>query len=163
MKKPLLPKQIEKKITEAIGLEWQAAATYKYMSNVLKDMGYFGAAGFFQSEGDEELKHYQVWADFVNDMGGCADIPALPKPEANDKSLKDNFVLYYNRELSLLEFYSEWYMECENAAVHDILRDFVRIQRESVGEAGDFLATLDRCGSNESALLLFDHQLKSNG
>jgi len=39
MKKPLLPKQIEKKITEAIGLEWQhltaAVATnppYSYLT-----------------------------------------------------------------------------------------------------------------------------------
>ncbi|HET8686322.1 MAG TPA: ferritin-like domain-containing protein, partial [Methanosarcina sp.] len=82
MKTSLLKKAELSKITEAIGLEWAAAATYKYMSNVLKDMGYFGSATFFQNEGDEELKHYQLWADFVNDMGACADIPSLSAPEA---------------------------------------------------------------------------------
>lgn len=157
MKKSLLSKAELSKITEAIGLELLAANTYRYLSNELKDMGYFGSAKFFQAEAEEETKHYQVWADFVNDMGGCADVPQIPEAEGAE-TLPAIFQAYYDREKNLLDFYGGWLMSTDNAALHEQLIDFVRIQRKSVGEAGDFLATLEQCGTDKAALLLFDKQ-----
>ena len=58
-----------------------------------------------------------------------------------------------------MEYYNDWYTSCDDASIMEQLLFFVKVQRESVGEAGDFLATLDRCGENEAALLLFDKEL----
>lgn len=157
MRKSLLSKAEKTKITEAIGLELLAANTYRYMSNELKDLGYFGAAKFFQNEASEETEHYQIWADFVNDMNDCADVPAIPAAEGAE-DLKGIFKAYFDREKNLLDFYSDWYMSCDNAAIHEQLIFFVNKQRTSVGEAGDFLATLEQCGDDKGALLLFDKQ-----
>ena len=160
MKKNLLSKDEIKMITKAIGLELGASNAYKYASNECKDLGFFGSAAFFQKENIDETTHYQIWADFVNDMGGCAEVPTVESPESNSTTLQDIFEAYYKREADLLKFYSDWYMNCGNAAIHVKLQKFIKIQTKSVGEAGDYLATLEQCGTDKCALLVFDNPFK---
>ena len=50
-------------------------------------------------------------------------------------------------------------MSTKDASVHQRLIEFVEIQTKSIGEAGDFLATLDQCEDDKAALLLFDKSL----
>ena len=159
MKQSLLSSKYRAKIIEAIGKEIDVAMLYKQMGNQLENIGYFGSASFFKNEGDEEMKHYQVWADFMNDMGDVADIPAVKPKTDKIIGLRQAFTVYLNREKELMDFYNAWYTDCDDASIMQQLLFFVEVQRKSVGEAGDFLATLDRCGSNEAALLIFDKEI----
>lgn len=158
MKKSLLSKEYYDKIKEAIGLELSASNMYKHLCNQLENIGYFGSAGFFKKESDEELKHYQIWADFVNDRGDAAPIPTIDGFDGKITSLRQAFEQYYKKEYDLGEFYNDWYLNCEDATIHQQLLFFVEQQRTSIGEAGDFLATLDQCGDDKCALLLFDKE-----
>lgn len=159
MKKLLLNKEYQKKITEAIGLELYASNFYKHLSNQLKNIGYFGSAEFFLKESKDETKHYQIWADFVNDRGGAAKVPTIKGIDTELTTLKEAFDLYYQTEYELGEFYNDWYMDCDDATIHQQLLTFVEIQRTSIGEAGDFLATLEQCGTDKAALLIFDKEI----
>lgn len=158
--KSLLTKEYRDKIIEAIGFEIGASNAYKQLANYMEYIGYFGSRDFFQKESNEELKHYQTWADFMNQRGDVADVPTIVASNEKPKTLKECFKMYYERELELSEFYNEWYMSCDDASIHERLIDFVKIQRESVGEAGDFLAEIEACGDDKGALLLFDKNIQ---
>ena len=159
MKKNLLTKEYYDKITKAAELELSASSLYKHLCNQLQGIGYFGSAEYFKKESADELIHYQVWADFVNDRGSALMIPTVKGFTDKVTSLKDAFEMFYKKEYDLGEFYNEWYLECEDAAIHQQLISFVEIQRKSIGEAGDFLATLEMCGNEKGALLLFDKEI----
>jgi len=73
--------------------------------------------------------------------------------------LRNAFETYFDNEKELGDFYNEWYMSTKDASVHQRLIEFVEIQTKSIGEAGDFLATLDQCEDDKAALLLFDKSL----
>ena len=158
MRASLLSAEYKKKINEAIGYELDASNTYKHIANHLQMLGWFGSTSFFQKESKDELKHYQIWVDFVNDRGDVADVPAVKAIKDAIPSLYSAFQLYYTKEVTLGDFYNEWYMECDDATIHQQLLFFVETQRKSIGEAGDFLATLDRVAGNSAGELLFDQQ-----
>jgi len=159
MKQSLLTSEYKLKIEEAIGKELEASNFYKHIANYMDGIGYFGAGTFFRNESTDELKHYQVWVDFVNDRGGIANVASVPACPYMPMSLMEAFGIYYNMEKTLADFYNDWFMDCEDATIHQQLLFFVETQRTSIGEAGDFLATLTQCGEDRGALLLFDKEL----
>lgn len=159
MKQSLLTPEYKAKIESAIGFELEASAAYKQIANCMDGVGYFGAGKFFRAESKDELKHYQIWVDFVNAKGDIADVPAVAAQMMRPSTLMEAFSIYYAKEVTLGRFYDEWFMECEDATIHQQLLTFVEIQRVSIGEAGDMLATLTRCMENPAALLLFDNKL----
>lgn len=158
--KNLLDKSQMAKIEVAAGKELDVSNFYKHLANQLQGIGYFGSAKFFANESGEESKHYQLWADFVNDRGGVLDVPSVPAFTVNIDNLTQAFEAYYEKEKELGDFYNEWYMSTKDAAVHQRLIFFVETQTKSIGEAGDFLATLEQCGNDKSCHLIFDKELK---
>lgn len=156
--KTLLSKSEMLKIDDAAQKELEVSNFYKHLANQLQGIGYFGSAKFFANESGEESKHYQLWADFVNDRGGVLDVPEVQGYAVEIDMLKSAFEAYYEKEKELGDFYNEWYMSTKDAAVHQRLIFFVETQTKSIGEAGDFLATLEQCGDDKAALLLFDKQ-----
>lgn len=157
MKTPILEKEYIVKINESGGNELTASVSYKQVSNCMKQIGYFGAAAFFSKEADDEIAHYQVWADAANDFGFILEIPSV-KPKEKPMGLKEAFDFYYRNEKELFDFYNNFYSECDDPALHQVLLQFIEIQRKSVGEAGDFLATLEQC-DDKASLLVFDKEL----
>jgi len=157
MKTPLVEKEYITKINESGGNELTASLSYKQVSNCMKQIGYFGAAEFFLKESDEEITQYQIWADSANDLGFILDIPSV-KPKEKPMGIKEAFDFYYRNEKELLDYYNKFYSDCDDPTLHQILLPFIEIQRKSVGEAGDFLATLEQCDS-KAALLVFDKEL----
>jgi ferritin len=159
MKQSLLAPEYKMKIEVALGKELEASNFYKHIANYMDGIGYFGAGKFFRSESEGELEHYQLWVDFVNNRGGIANVPAVPACQYMPMSLMEAFGIYYSMEKDLGDFYNEWSMECEDATINQRLLFFVETQTTSIGEAGDFLATLAQCGDDKGALLLFDKGL----
>ena len=159
MKQSLLTPEYKEKIEVAIGFELEASNAYKQIANYMDGIGYFGAGNFFRKESKDELKHYQIWVDFVNDMGDIANVPMVAAQMMRPMSLAEAFGIYYFKEKTLKAFYDEWFMECEDASIHQQLLFFVETQRVSVGEAGDLISTIGQCGDDKGALLLFDKGL----
>ena len=158
MKTPIVEKEYIEKINDSGTRELTASLSYKQVSNCMKQIGYFGSAEFFLKESQDEVSHYEIWADAANDLGLVLEIGNV-KPKEKPMTIHEAFDFYYRNEKDLLDFYNKFYSECEDPTLHQILLPFIEIQRKSVGEAGDFLATLERCGEDKAALLVFDKEI----
>ncbi len=155
----LLKPEIKKWLQKSIESELYASNLYKHIANQLQRLGFFGAQKFFLHESGDELKHYQLIVDYLNDMG---DVAAIPNIEAiNDPILSIGTALSisYETELDLLNQYKEFYRIAEkndDCVTGEFLLQFLKIQRNSVGEFGDFISRYQKCGMNEAAILEFD-------
>lgn len=158
--KNLLAKPIEAMLQEAVQAELYASHLYKSMANQLQRIGYFGAQKFFAGESANELTHYQKHADFLNDRGAIANLPALEPITDKVMTLNDAIEIAYETELQLGSDYERWYKGCaSDVTVQQFLLQFLEEQRKSVGEYGDLLARLARAGTNEAALFMIDTEL----
>lgn len=156
----LLSKTVENMLQEAVQAELYASHLYKSLANQLQRIGYFGAQKHFLNESADELTHYQKLADFLNDMGSMANLPALDPITDKVGTLSDAIEIAYETELQLGKDYERWFKACAEAPmVQQALLFFLEQQRTSVGEYGDLLARLARAGTNEAALLIIDNEL----
>jgi ferritin len=162
MKNSLLSKQELNKIEDAAQRELTASNLYKHIANQMQSIGYFGSQKFFLGESSDELIHYQLWADFVNDRGSVLDVPSVKGSTESLTTLLEAFELYFEMEKELGEFYNDWYMSTKDASIHQRLIQYVEIQTKSIGEAFDYLATLNQCGTDKAALLVFDKETFEN-
>jgi ferritin len=158
--KSLLSSQDKAGLNKAVQHELRISNTYKYFATCLQKQGYFGAQKYFLHESEEELKHWQILADFFNDRNDEADMPSIPAINVEAEGIKDLFEEALSIEMELEEFYQELYKSSKDVTVQQFLLQFLEIQRKSIGEYLDLVATLDRCSNDPAALLIFDASLK---
>lgn len=147
-------------LDDAVQSELYASNLYKSVANQLQRIGYFGAAKYFLGESVDELAHYQRHADYRNDRGSIAAIPAIEAIGDSVTSLKDAIEIAYETELQLGKDYERWYKGCaDDVTTQQFLLFFLEEQRTSIGKYGDLLARLARAGTNEAALFSIDEDL----
>lgn len=147
-------------LNKAVIHELTASNMYKYFSTCMQRKGYFGVAAFFLNESNEELTHWKMIADFMNDRGDEAEMGSIPAIKYDSDGLKQVFEHSFEAEAELEEFYVESYSTTKDEVLKEFLLKFINIQRKAVGEYGDYLATIERCENNPAALLIFDSSLK---
>jgi ferritin len=147
-------------LDEAVHAELYAANLYKHIANQLQRLGYFGAQKFFLKESASELEHYQLHADFQNDVGTVAKVPSIEAMNEPIKSFSDAIELGYETELELYENYKDWYEQASgDPVVQQFLLQFLELQRTSVGEYGDLLARIQLVDQDKAGMLLIDQEL----
>ena len=160
MPKSLLSPEVKACLDEAVHAELYAANLYKHLANQLQRLGYFGAQRFFLAESASELEHYQIHANYQNDSGTVASIPAIDAMDEPIGTLRDAIETAYDTELQLEKDYIRWYSACtKDPVTAEFLLQFLRGQRKSVGEYGDLLSRLDIAGDDRAALLQIDNEL----
>ena len=160
MPKSLLSPEVKACLDEAVHAELYAANLYKHIANQVQRLGYFGAQKFFLAESASELEHYQLHANYQNDSGTVAGIPAIEAMDEPIGTLRDAIETAYDTELQLEKDYVRWYSACtKDPVTAEFLLQFLRIQRQSVGEYGDLLSRLDLAGDDRAALLQIDNEL----
>lgn len=147
-------------IDEAAAAELYASNLYLHVANQLQRLGYTGAASYFRKESDSEREHYSRHAGFLNDMGSCAAVAAIPAIDEPVTSLADAVQIGYDTERALLEDYEVW-CEKSTTTAKQFLLQFIEIQRKSVGEYGDLLSRLARAGGDACGILLIDKEMGS--
>jgi ferritin len=159
--KNLLTAEMTEWLQKSISSELYASHLYKHIANQMQFLGFFGAQKYWLKESADELTHYQIHVDFMNDMGTVAQLPAIQPIKENISTIEDALAVAYNTELALLNQYKEFYKiaEEQDCIVDVYLHQFIEIQRKSVGEYGDLIARYTRCGKNEAAILEFDEYL----
>ena len=158
--KSLLTADDKKRAQQALENELIAHLTYRQFSASMQRAGYFGASTFFDKESGDEMEHYKDWEEFMDDRGDMASVPKTPGIYPKPSLLKTAFEEAYKMELELGEFYEDFYEATDDATVKVFIHKYVDTQRKAVGEYGDLLARLERCGTNEAALLAFDAELE---
>ncbi len=146
-------------IQEAVQQELYASHLYKQVANHMQRVGFFGAQTFFAGEAEDELKHYGLHVQFLNDMGDVAQVPDLPLISQKPSGLEAALQLGYDTELSLGQKYEAWYRAATSEMTRQHLLQFLEIQRKSIGEYGDWLARIERAAGDECGLLIIDKEL----
>jgi ferritin len=159
--KNLLSPSMKKGLQKAIYAELYQSNLWKHIANHLQRLGYFGGQKYFLAESAEELTHYQIFVDFINDMGDVADVPKIDAIEDEIDSIGTALQVAYDMELDVYNQYKKFYKEAEeeDCAVGIFMQQFVTIQLKAVGAYGDLISRYNRCGTNEAAILEFDRYL----
>ena len=159
--KSLLTPSMKKGLQKAIYAELYQSNLWKHIANQLQRLGYFGGQKYFLAESAEELTHYQVFVDFINDMGDVADVPKIDAIEDDIDSIATALQVAYDMELDVYNQYKKFYEEAEDedVAVGIFMQQFVTIQLQAVGAYGDLISRYNKCGTNEAAILEFDRYL----
>ena len=159
--KSLLNPSMKKGLQKAIYAELYQSNLWKHIANQLQRLGYFGGQKYFLAESAEELTHYQVFVDFINDMGDVADVPKIDAIEDDIDSIATALQVAYDMELDVYNQYKKFYEEAEDedVAVGIFMQQFVTIQLQAVGAYGDLISRYNKCGTNEAAILEFDRYL----
>jgi ferritin len=159
--KNLLSPSMKKGLQKAIYAELYQSNLWKHIANQLQRLGFFGGQKYFLAESAEELTHYQIFVDFINDMGDVADVPKIDAIEDEIDSIATALQVAYDMELDVYNQYKKLYKEAEeeDCAVGIFLQQFVTIQLKAVGAYGDLISRYNRCGTNEAAILEFDRYL----
>lgn len=155
----LLDKATEDLLNKAVHAELYASHLYKHVANQMQRAGFFGTQKFFAGESADELTHYQKIADYMNDRGAMAKVPALEACTEKAANVAEAIELGYETELQLMRDYEKWYRECKCVTTQQFLLQFLELQRKSVGEYGDLLARISIVADNAAGMLLIDQEL----
>ena len=160
MLKSLLSKDMKEGMQDAIQVELQQASLWKSLANQMQRLGYFGSQEYFLAESAEELTHYQMHVEFMNDMGDCADLPNIDAVNDKVKNIGDALEIGYEIELDVYNQYKEFYekAEDEDVVVAQYLLQFLEIQRKAVGHYGDLLAKY-KVAEETKEILEFDEHI----
>jgi ferritin len=133
---------------------------WKHLANHLQRLGLFGSQKYFLAESAEELTHYQMHVEFMNEMGDCADLPKIDAITDKVGDIGDALEIGYNIELDVYKQYKDFYKkaEDEDVSVAQYLLQFVEIQRKAVGHYGDLLAKY-KVAETTKEILEFDQHI----
>ena len=161
MKQNLLSEASKSILDNAVVQELTASNMYKQLANQCQKIGLFGASKFFLNESVDELKHYQIHIDYVNNRGNVIDVPLVNKQISKVITLKDALLVAYRAEYDLGELYNKWYMQVLSKDVPTALHllKYVQIQCDSIGEYGDWLARLELVKDDTCGMLIIDKEL----
>jgi ferritin len=161
MLKKLISHTSELVLQQAIKEELYASSLYKHLANQCQRLGLFGAAKYFKSESNDEIEHYQEIANYLNDRGSVAEVPAIEGIDVSVKSLKDAIISAYDAEVELGNRYAKWYSSLLSADpfTAQFLLQYIERQRKSIGEYGDWISRIELAGDDQCAILIIDKEL----
>jgi ferritin len=158
--KSLLSPAMKKGMQDAVYIELYQSNLWKSLANQLQRLGLFGSQKYFLAESAEELTHYQMHVEFMNDMGDCADLPKIDAVTDKVTDIGDALEIGYNTELDVYNQYKEFYEKAadEDVSVAQYILQFIEIQRKAVGHYGDLLAKY-KIAEETKEILEFDEHI----
>lgn len=145
-------------IEEACLQELTASNMYRNLSIQCLGLGYFGASKFFNNEAEDELKHFGIHVEFLNNRGKNASVPTITEQTKEITSLDQALNIAYKAEYQLGELYNKWYKQVETPTmIH--LQQFVEVQVKAIGEYSDWLARLSLVKDDSCGILLIDKEM----
>ena len=160
MLKSLLSSNMKKGLMKAVQMELYQSHLWNHIANKLQRLGLFGSQKYFLKEAAEELTHYTMLVNFFNDMGDCAEMPAIEAVNDKVESIGDALDIAYEIELEVYEMYKKLYKQAEeeDCVVAQFLLQFMQIQREAVGAYGDLIAKY-KIAEETKEILEFDEHI----
>lgn len=158
--KSLLSPAMKKGMQDAVYIELYQSNLWKSLANQLQKLGLFGSQKYFLAESAEELEHYQMHVEFMNDMGDCADLPKIDGVNDKVTDIGDALEIGYNTELDVYNQYKDFYEKAqeEDVSVAQYILQFIEIQRKAVGHYGDLLAKY-KIAEQTKEILEFDEHI----
>lgn len=162
----MLSKTIEEKLQSQIEKEASSSQLYLSMACWAEVNGFSGAANFLYMHSDEERMHMLKLVKFVNERGGHATVPALPKPQKEFKSLKAVFSAILEHEIKVTQSINDIVTAClkeNDHSTNNFMQWYIAEQLEEEQLARSILDKLELIGPEKSNLYMFDKDLEKAG
>ncbi len=158
--KSLLSADMRDGLQKSIYWELYQSNLWKSLANQLQRLGLFGSQKYFLGESAEELTHYQIIVEFMNDMGDCADLPKIEAITDKVTCIGDALEIGYEIETDVYNHYKTLAKDAlkEDLAVYNFLQQFIDIQVKAVGAYGDLLAKY-KIAEETKEILEFDEHI----
>jgi ferritin len=160
----MLPKKVELALNTQIEIEAQSSQIYLAMAIWAETNGFNGTAQFLYQHSDEERMHMLKLVKYVNERGGQAIIPALPKPPQNFKDLTTVFEKLLGHEVVVSAEINKVVDVClkeKDYATHNFMQWYVAEQIEEEALARTIMDKLRMIGTDKGGLYLFDRDVQT--
>ena len=94
----LISEKMNKALNDQIMEELMSAHIYLSMSVWLKENSYNNLSNWFFAQYNEELQHAYKFINYIIEVGGTAEIPALEKPKSDWKDVEEIVKTAYGHE-----------------------------------------------------------------
>lgn len=144
----LLKPEVKELLDKSIASELYASNLYKHIAAQMQRAGYLGTQKFFEKESSEEIEHYYIIRNYINDMGGVAATPQVDAITDFVGGIGTALNLAYDTERTLLMQYQEVYEsveeEMKDCITAQFLLKFLEIQVKAVGMYGDLISRFEK-------------------
>jgi ferritin len=157
-------KRIETALNEQVEKESSSSQFYLAMASWAENSGLNGTAKFMYLHADEERFHMLKLIKFINERGGVASVPAIPKPPSAFDSLEQIFELLLEHEIAVTESINGVVDIClqeKDYSTHNFMQWYVSEQLEEEALARNILDKLHLIGNDKGGLYLFDRDLEA--
>ncbi len=146
-----------------MAVEASSSQAYLAMASWAENEGLSGTAAFLYRHSDEERLHMLKLVRFINERGGRAEVPALPKPGTDFKSITDIFKSLLDHETNVTEEINgvvDLCLQEKDYTTHNFMQWYVSEQIEEEALARTLIDKLNLIGSDKGGLYLFDRDLE---
>ena len=154
----LISHTTELALQDAAKTELQTSQFYRHLATQCKAIGFFGAAKYYRAESKDEIKHYNLIADYLNDSGSVAETPDIMGMPEKITALKQTLDMSYNLMVEIGKKYEQWYSIVDPTTARFFLQ-FLDIQRKAVGYYADQIQRYNIVANDPAGILLLDQEL----
>lgn len=160
----MLKPKVETALNNQLLIEAESSQIYLAMASWAETQGLGGTAQFLYKHSDEERIHMLKLVQYINERGGKAIIPALPKPAKEYKSLNNLFESLLNHEIMVSEKINDLVEIClkeKDYTTQNFLQWYVAEQIEEEALARTIMDKLKMIGADKSGLYMFDRDIET--
>lgn len=152
----LISKELNSAINEEIGRELEASNIYASMAAYVDGLALKQLSTLLFKQSDEERAHGLKFVKYLLDTGGAVEIPAIPAPKADFKSVEEVIQLALNWELKITGHINDLFslaVAQKDYIAQDFLRWFVSEQLEEVSSMDTLLKVVRQSGERNMIMI----------
>ncbi|MGE0562078.1 MAG: ferritin [Flavobacteriales bacterium] len=160
----MLKEKVEKALNDQLLIEADSSQIYLAMASWAETQGLGGTAQFLYKHSDEERIHMLKLVQYINERGGKAIIPALPKPAKDFKTLNNLFQTLLKHEIMVSDKINDLVETClkeKDYTTQNFLQWYVAEQIEEEALARTIIDKLNMIGADKSGLYMFDRDIET--
>ena len=162
----MVSKKIQNALNAQVAKEAMSSQVYLAMASWAEVQGLEGIASFLYRHSDEERMHTLKLMRYINERGGHAVVPALPRPPKDCTGITDVFKSIFQQEVEVTGEINKLVDLClkeKDYTTHNFLQWYVAEQIEEERLARTLIDKLNLIGGDKGGLYLFDRDLSAMG
>lgn len=160
----LISAELNKAFNEQIGRELLASHQYIAIASYFDGRALKKLAEMFFKQSEEEREHAMKFVEYLNDVGGKVEVPAIDAPKSDFQSAEEAVKLALHWELEVTRHINDLMtmaIEQKDYAAKEFLGWFVTEQVEEVSTMQDLLQIVQQVG--EQHLIMVEAYLSHGG
>ncbi|HMV15427.1 MAG: ferritin [Chitinophagales bacterium] len=159
----IIPKKVEKTLNVHLELEALAFFSYLAMASWCEKEGLEGCAKFFRKQSDEEHVHFMKFFDYINEVGGHAEVPPVKQPKIDFKDILEvcqQSLLNEQKVTKSIYNILKVTQQEDDHATEDFLQFFVMEQREEEVQFKRIIDKIHLIGKGPQSLYYIDKEFE---